>query len=194
MVYRSDCQYLPYSIHFCEFTPIFFSREKGQNTKILKVWYENGRRWLLGMQSINTERASLTDSLHFHSQPSVFFVCTWRWKQGKGQQAENPASTSAADPPAPRGLKYMLTCCCLVLYDNPASLPLKELEWASGGLRHFSVSSSNVPPCKKQTRITVMLSQPRPPIWQSGARQRVRSSSQTYQNKWQKLSYCKGLK
>ena len=39
----------------------FFSRENGQNTKILEVrhflWYENGRRRLLGAQSINTERA-----------------------------------------------------------------------------------------------------------------------------------------
>ena len=37
----------------------FFSRENGQNTKMLEVSYENGRRRLLGAQSINTERASL---------------------------------------------------------------------------------------------------------------------------------------
>ena len=36
----------------------FVSREDGQNTNILEVWYQNGRRRLLGAQSINTERAS----------------------------------------------------------------------------------------------------------------------------------------
>ena len=55
VVYRSDYRYLPYSIHFSEFWQ-FFSRENGQNTKILKsaifVLYKNGRRRLLGVQSI----------------------------------------------------------------------------------------------------------------------------------------------
>ena len=28
MVYRSDCRYLPYSIHFSKFMPIFFTRKR----------------------------------------------------------------------------------------------------------------------------------------------------------------------
>ena len=36
VVYRSDCRYLPYSIHFSEFMSISL-RENGQNTKILKM-------------------------------------------------------------------------------------------------------------------------------------------------------------
>ena len=50
-----------------------FSRENGQNTKILKIRHfrmiQNGCRQLLGAQSINTERASLASSrqtLTFH--------------------------------------------------------------------------------------------------------------------------------
>ena len=35
MVYQSDCRYLPYSIHFSELMPIFFTI----NTKILEVCY-----------------------------------------------------------------------------------------------------------------------------------------------------------
>ena len=60
VVYPCDCHYLPYSIHFSEVKPFFFPRESGQKTKILKVlvWYKNGRWQLLGVQSINTERAS----------------------------------------------------------------------------------------------------------------------------------------
>ena len=62
VVYRSDCRYLPYSsrvfLSLCQYR----SRENGQNTKILEVRhfrkYENGRRRLLGAQSINDERAS----------------------------------------------------------------------------------------------------------------------------------------
>ena len=48
----------------------FFSQENRQNTKTLEVifvWYENGRQQLLGVQSINTERASLMWS---HSRAS----------------------------------------------------------------------------------------------------------------------------
>ena len=37
--------------------PKFFLRENGQNTTAIFVWNENGRRLLLGAQSINTERA-----------------------------------------------------------------------------------------------------------------------------------------
>ena len=80
MVYRSDCRFLPYSMHFSEFVPIF-SRENGQNTKNTRsppfpVWYENGRRWLLGAQSINIERASWTYWLdnkksHWLNIPSI---------------------------------------------------------------------------------------------------------------------------
>ena len=45
-------------MHFSEFMSLFFSRENGQNTKILEVRHENGRRRVLGTQSIDTERAS----------------------------------------------------------------------------------------------------------------------------------------
>ena len=45
-------------MHFSEFMSLFFSRENGQNTKILEVRHENGRRRVLGAQSIDTERAS----------------------------------------------------------------------------------------------------------------------------------------
>ena len=61
MVYRSDCRYLPYSIPFFEFMAIF-SRENGQNTRLFEVRHfsmiENGRRRLLGAQSINSESSS----------------------------------------------------------------------------------------------------------------------------------------
>ena len=46
---------------------LFFSRENVQNTKNSKsaifIWYENGRRRLLGAQSINTERASWSSGM-----------------------------------------------------------------------------------------------------------------------------------
>ena len=43
--YRSDCHYLPYSIHFSEFMSIC-SRENGQNTKILEVCHSRMiRKW-----------------------------------------------------------------------------------------------------------------------------------------------------
>ena len=46
MVYRSDCRYLPYSVHFSGFMPIF-SRENGQNTKILEVRHSRMvQKWL----------------------------------------------------------------------------------------------------------------------------------------------------
>ena len=46
-------------MHFSEFMSLFFSRENGQNTKILEVrHFQNGRRRVLGAQSIDTERAS----------------------------------------------------------------------------------------------------------------------------------------
>ena len=66
MAYRSDCRYLPYSIHFSELMPILFTRKrtKHENTRsAILVWYENGRRRLLGAQSINTERGSLSISM-----------------------------------------------------------------------------------------------------------------------------------
>ena len=39
----SDCRYSPYSIHFPEFIPIFFSRENGKkktDTKIVRHFYD----------------------------------------------------------------------------------------------------------------------------------------------------------
>ena len=62
MLYPSDCRYLPYLTHFSEFMPIFYekmdkTREYSKSTTF--VWYENGRRRLLGAQSINSERISL---------------------------------------------------------------------------------------------------------------------------------------
>ena len=72
----------------------FFSREKGQNTKILEAchcaWHENGHRRLFGAQSINAERASqaskyfdinfracYTFYLYFRWTSIVFGVCSW---------------------------------------------------------------------------------------------------------------------
>ena len=59
MVYRSDCRYLPFSIHFSEFPPIvFYMREQ---TKLEN--YPKSAIFLCcenGAQSINTERASFT--------------------------------------------------------------------------------------------------------------------------------------
>ena len=59
-----------------ECMPILFSWVNGLNTKILEsaifVWYKNGRQRLLGAQSINTERASLTP---------VFPTISPNWKQ-----------------------------------------------------------------------------------------------------------------
>ena len=62
--------YLPYSIHFSEFMPLeFFSRENGQNMKILKVrHFRMIGNWpptvtTVDVQSINTERASLSSFL-----------------------------------------------------------------------------------------------------------------------------------
>ena len=60
MVYRPDCRYLPYSILFSEFLAIFLHEKTDETRKYAKsaifVSYENGRRRLLGAQSINTER------------------------------------------------------------------------------------------------------------------------------------------
>ena len=49
--FRSGCRYLPYSIHFSEFT-IFFARKQQKYSKsAIFVWYDNGCRWLLDAQS-----------------------------------------------------------------------------------------------------------------------------------------------
>ena len=68
-----------------------FSRENGQNTKILEVrhfvWYENGRLRLLAAQSITTERASLT----LPPLPSISQSC--------GTQQANMCSCSRARTP-----------------------------------------------------------------------------------------------
>ena len=54
----SICRYLPYSIHFSEFMPMFYTRKRTKH-EILEstifLRYENGRQRLLGAQSINTE-------------------------------------------------------------------------------------------------------------------------------------------
>ena len=39
MVYRSDCRYLTYSMHFSKFMPVFFF----QKQSAIFEWYENGR-------------------------------------------------------------------------------------------------------------------------------------------------------
>ena len=62
MVYRSDCRYLPYSIHFSEFMSICFTRKRTKHER-----YENVHRRLLGAQSINAERASLMVFILFHA-------------------------------------------------------------------------------------------------------------------------------
>ena len=63
MVYRCDCRFLLYSLHFSEFMLVFFTRKRTKHEHTRSppffVWYENGRRRLLGAQSINTERTSL---------------------------------------------------------------------------------------------------------------------------------------
>ena len=44
VIYRSDCRYLPHSIHFSEFMPIYFTRKwtKHENTRsAIFVWYGN---------------------------------------------------------------------------------------------------------------------------------------------------------
>ena len=46
-LYRSDYNYLPYSIYFSEFMSILFSRENGQNTKILEVRYQARKALIL---------------------------------------------------------------------------------------------------------------------------------------------------
>ena len=78
MVYRSDCRYLPYSLHFSEFMLIFFTRKRKKHEKTRSVpffvWYENGRRRLLGAQSINTERTSLrANGLASRRKPTQVF-------------------------------------------------------------------------------------------------------------------------
>ena len=52
VVYRSDCRYLPYSIH----------SSSGFMPDTTRKSYENGRRKLLGLQSINTERTNFFNS------------------------------------------------------------------------------------------------------------------------------------
>jgi hypothetical protein len=67
----------------------------------------------------------------------------------------------------------------LVLSMEWSDVLFKGMMWLRAvSHEHRVANSSYVPPCKKQTRTTVILSQPRPPIWQSGARQRVINSSQ----------------
>ena len=63
----TEVQYLPYSIHFSEFIPKTFHEKTDKTQKysksgisVLQKWYKNGRRRLLGAQSINTKKASLT--------------------------------------------------------------------------------------------------------------------------------------
>ena len=62
VIYRSDCRYLPYSIHFSEFMP-FSSQENGQNMKILEVHhFRTTQKWLPTVNRCTkhyTERASL---------------------------------------------------------------------------------------------------------------------------------------
>ena len=62
VIYRSDCRYLPYSIHFSEFMP-FSSQENGQNMKILEVHHFcTTQKWLPTVNRCTkhyTERASL---------------------------------------------------------------------------------------------------------------------------------------
>ena len=52
MVYRSDCHYLPYSVHFSEFIPNFFHKKTDKTQIYLKsgifIWYKNSRWWLTG--------------------------------------------------------------------------------------------------------------------------------------------------
>ena len=59
-----------------------FSRENGQNTKILKVRYfrmiQNGRRRLQGAQSINTEKGSQLRSKPVRRAMSDFSGSTWQ--------------------------------------------------------------------------------------------------------------------
>ena len=59
VVYRSDCRYLLYPIHFSQFMPIF-SRVNRQN---MKIKYENGRQRLLSAQKVLIERASSRHTL-----------------------------------------------------------------------------------------------------------------------------------
>ena len=78
VVYRSDCRYLPYSIHFSEFMAIF-DRRKRKKDESTRSQYENGRRRLLGAQSINTKRVDEVkfmlisrNFLENYSSPSFF--------------------------------------------------------------------------------------------------------------------------
>ena len=62
MVYRSDCRYLPYSVHFSEFMPIFFftrKRAKYENTRSPPFSCDTKMATDGYSQSINTERAKM---------------------------------------------------------------------------------------------------------------------------------------
>ena len=76
MVYRSHCRYLPYSIHFSEVMSIFVHEKTEKTRKYSKsaifLWYENGRRWLLGAQSINTEVFDSTQPRETCGLPPVY--------------------------------------------------------------------------------------------------------------------------
>ena len=69
----------------CQFFFFFFSRENGTKhentpTSAMFVWHENGRRWLLGAQSINTERATLSPGqMASISFIVVEFSVEWCW-------------------------------------------------------------------------------------------------------------------
>ena len=53
----------------------FFTRKRTKHETYSKsaifVWYENGRRWLLGAQSINTERVSLIEKLQVYNMAAT---------------------------------------------------------------------------------------------------------------------------
>ena len=48
VIYRSDCRYLPHSIHFSEFMPIYFTRKwtKHENTRSPPFSYDTEIAWL----------------------------------------------------------------------------------------------------------------------------------------------------
>ena len=98
MVYRSDCHYLPYSIHFSE----FISRVNGQNTKILEVrHFRMIRKWpprvILDAQSINTE--SLFKGDHpLYAPVSLKSKGEGAWNFGRGGSLISKGTQPIPDP------------------------------------------------------------------------------------------------
>ena len=80
------------------------------------------------------------------------------------------------------GISWLMTYVTCVDHNHCYFMSAELFKCGAGphllGMEHLFTKSSYTLPRRKQTNTTVILSQPSPPIWQSGARHRVISSSQ----------------